>query len=185
LPCCLFPPLLHFPTNEDLRHVRALADPRPSPDGRLVLIRITDSTAEGAKSHLWLVDVAGNEARQLNFSPESDITGESHGEWMPEGKSILFIAHRGEHAQLFRLPMQGGEAKPFDLKVPPPADASKLEDSLPPGKPSVEIKPEPLPLEITAFEIASDGKTIALIANDPKTPGEKKRWPMLRPMRTG
>jgi Tol biopolymer transport system component len=99
----------HFPTNEDLRHVRAVGDPRPSPDGRQILVRITDSTAEGAKSHLWLVDVAANESRQLTYSPESDKTGESHGEWMPDGKSILFIAHRGERAQLFRLPMQAGK----------------------------------------------------------------------------
>ena len=38
---------------------------------------------------------------------------------------ILFIAHRGDHNQLFRLPMNGGEAKPFDIKVQSVIDASR------------------------------------------------------------
>jgi dipeptidyl aminopeptidase/acylaminoacyl peptidase len=63
------------------------------------------------------------------------------------------------------------------LKVLPPADASKIEGALPvtSDKPAADSKVEPLPLEITTFEIAPDGKAIALIANDPKTPGEKKQ----------
>jgi len=166
-----------FPTNEDLRHFRSISDPRISPNGQQVLIRIVDSTADGAKSHLWLVDVASNTYRQLTYSPETDKNGETNGEWMPDGDSILFQAHRGEHAQLLRLPMRGGEAKPYDLKVVPPVDSSKLPEAvpLPSGKETPSNAAEPLPLEIKQFEIAPDGKTIAVIANDPKTPGEKKQ----------
>lgn len=180
----LLPPFAHsadapnFPTNEDLRHFRSLNAPRLSPDGRQILIRIIDATADGAKSHVWLVDIATNTSRQLTYSPEADKRGELAAEWMPDGSSILFLAHRGEHTQLFRLPLNGGEAKPFDVKVLPPADASKLPDALPPAKPDAdkkEDKPEPLPLDISSFEISPDGKTIAFLANDPKTPGEKKQ----------
>jgi hypothetical protein len=58
----------HFPSNEDLRHVRSMSQPRLAPDGRSVLISVTDSTADGAKNHLWLVDIRQNTARQLTYS---------------------------------------------------------------------------------------------------------------------
>jgi len=50
-----------------------------------------------------------------------------------DGKSVLFLAHRGAHTQLYRLPMDGGEAKLFDLKVTPLVDESKREGALPPA----------------------------------------------------
>lgn len=167
-----------FPGNEDLRHFRSLNAPRLSPDGHQVLVRIIDSTADGAKSHLWLVDVDRNTSRQLTYSSESDKAGELSGEWMPDGNSLLFLAHRGEHTQLFRLPTNGGEAKAFDLKVPPRADASLLPNAIPPSKPDnakKDDKPEPLPVDVTSFAISPDGRTIAFLARDPKTPGEKKQ----------
>ena len=52
-----------FPSNEDLRHVRRLDDPRMSPGGTRVLIHIADATADGGRSHIWLVDIASNQAR--------------------------------------------------------------------------------------------------------------------------
>jgi dipeptidyl aminopeptidase/acylaminoacyl peptidase len=171
-----------FPNNEDLRHFRSLSSPRLSPDGHRVLVEITDSTADGAKSHLWLIDIDRNTYRQLTYSPDADKSGEHAAEWMPDGEGILFLAHRGENTQLFRLPMNGGEAKAFDLKVPPQADAAKLPNALPPPKEDAAKKEEivkkdaePLPIDLASFEIAPDGKTIAFVAQDPKTPGEKKQ----------
>jgi len=169
-----------FPTNEQMRHFRAMNDPRLSPDGKQVLLRIVDATADGAKGHLWLVPVDGSAARQLTYSPDSDKGGERSGDWMPDGQSILFLAHRGEHTSLFRLPMNGGEAKAFDLKVKSLADESKQPGALPPtpadtAKPGKEDKPEEVAIDVANFRIAPDGKTIALIADDPQTPGEKKQ----------
>jgi dipeptidyl aminopeptidase/acylaminoacyl peptidase len=176
---------LKFPTNEQMRHYRAIGNPRLSPDGMKVLVQISDTTADGAKSHLWLVDVGGGEARQLTYSPTGDKRGERGGEWMPDGQSILFLAKRGEHTALFRLPMNGGEAKEMELKVPALADESKLPGALP--TPAAEAakekkageKVEPvgdsLPIDVGSFRVSPDGKTIALIANDPQTPGEKKQ----------
>ena len=167
----------NFPTNEDLRHYRNMRSPQVSPDGRLVLVEISESTAEGAKDHIWLVDVAANSSRQLTFSAaskEARDRGETSATWMPDGQSVLFLAHRGEHTQLFRLPLAGGEASPFDLKVTPQADASTLSDAIPPAKPKSESKPpEPLPIDVSGFAVAPDGKTIAIWASDPQTPGEK------------
>ena len=100
-----------------MRHYKGMSDPQLSPDGTEVLVRIADATADGAKGHIWLVEVKGGAARQLTYSPEGDKHGEQRAQWMPDGKAVLFLAHRGAHTQLYRLPMDGGEAKAFDLKV--------------------------------------------------------------------
>ena len=94
---------------------------------------------------------------------------------MPDGQSVLFLAKRGEHTSIYRLPMNGGEAKAFDLKVTPIVDESKRPGALPPKKADAkEEKAEPVAIDVAGFRVAPDGKTIALIANDPETPGEKK-----------
>lgn len=166
-----------FPTNEDMRHFRNIDDPRLSPNGSQVLFRIVDSTADGARSHLWLADVFGNASRQLTWSSDSDKTGEIGGEWMPDGASIVFIAHRGDHNQIFRLPMNGGEARPFDIKVLPTADGSILPGALPPSTEleKISTKNETAALDVQSFRVSPDGKAIAVIAKDPQTPGEKKQ----------
>src|SRR5579864_2862502 len=121
-----------IPSNEDLRHVRAIADPQVAPDGSRVLIRVTDATAEGGRQHLWLVDVGANSVRQLTYSPATDKLGEHTGRWLGDGGSILFLAKRTEHVQLFRLPMSGGEAHGYDLSVTPVVDDSQEPDAIPP-----------------------------------------------------
>ena len=158
-----------------------MGDPSLSPDAAQVLLRITDSTADGAKSHLWLIDTKGGAPRQLTFSPDSDKRGERNGEWMPDGSSILFIARRGERPTLYRLPMNGGEATAIGLKINPVVDESRMPGALPPTKASeskdakAPDSPEEVPLAVANFRISPDGKTIALIAEDPEPPGEKKQ----------
>jgi dipeptidyl aminopeptidase/acylaminoacyl peptidase len=164
-----------FPSNEDLRHVRAISQPRLSPDGRKVLLSVTDATVDGAKSHLWLVDIKQNTSRQLTWSEAAAKRGESAGKWMPDGDSILFLAHRGEHTQLYRLPMEGGEARAYDLKIAPPTDESILPDAIPPRKADAPAaKVEPIEIDVQNYEPSPDGKWIAILAHDPETPGEKK-----------
>ena len=164
-----------FPSNEDLRHVRSMSDPRLAPDGRRVLVQIADATADGGRSHLWLVDVAPNTARQLTWSPASDKVGERQGRWLGDGASVLFLAKRAERTELFRLPMAGGEAHAYDLRVVPVVDASTDPDAVPPRKADEPAAShDPLPLEVDSYEPAPDGRAIAIIAKDPETPGEKK-----------
>jgi dipeptidyl aminopeptidase/acylaminoacyl peptidase len=175
-------PAASFPNNEQLRHFKTMSDPRLSPDGKRILIRITDATADGAKSHLWLVGVQGEDPRQLTYSPDADKRGEYDGEWMPDGQSILFLAKRGEHTSLYQLPMNGGEAKAFDLKIKPVVDQAKLPDALPPkdegGKSSDTPKKSDagsgeVPIDVARYQVSPDGKYIAIIATDPQTPDEK------------
>jgi dipeptidyl aminopeptidase/acylaminoacyl peptidase len=174
-----------LPTNEQMRQFKAMGEPRLSPDGKTVLLRVTDSTVDGAKGHLWLVPVDGGAARQITYSPDADKRGERSGQWMPDGQSVLFLAKRGEHTTLYRLPMNGGEAKVMELKAPIIADESKLPGALPLAK-AEEAKEEKkgekvvpvgdeAALDVVNFRIAPDGKTIAVMAPDPMTPGEKKQ----------
>ena len=63
--------------------------------------------------------------RQLTFSPPADKRGEHNAQWAPDNSAIFFLAKRGDHTQLFRLDLRGGEASPYDLKILPPVDVSK------------------------------------------------------------
>ncbi|HTX74843.1 MAG TPA: prolyl oligopeptidase family serine peptidase [Terracidiphilus sp.] len=188
----------HFPTTDDLRHLKAMGGAQLSPDGKQVLFVVTDSTADGAKSHIWVVATSGDKdsLRQLTFSPPADKRGERQPQWAPDGSAIFFLAHRGEHTQLFRLDLRGGEAMPYDLKVIPPVDQSKEKDVIPPpgeekkdadkkaadkkadgdkkADADKEKKPEALPIDVGGYAISFDGKWLAVWAQDPETPGEKK-----------
>ncbi len=167
----------HLPSNEDLRHFGALGSPRLSPDGKQVLIRVTASTADGAKAHLWLVDVVKGGFRQLTTSPDSDKAGESSGEWMADGSGIFYLARRNDHMQLIAQPLAGGEPKPFDIKLVPPVDASSLPDAAFMASPTKDGKTPAsaaIVVDVSGFRISPDGKTIALLIADPETPGEKR-----------
>jgi len=168
-----------YPSNEDLRHVRGLAEPRVSPGGDRILIQITDASADGGRGHLWLVDAAHGNSRQLTWSPEADKRGEFHGRWLGNGASILFLAKRTERNQLFRLPMSGGEAHAYEPSIAPVVDASAAADAIPPRKKDeaakTDTKTDTLPLEVDDYDAAPDGRTIAIIARDPETTGEKKQ----------
>jgi dipeptidyl aminopeptidase/acylaminoacyl peptidase len=181
-----------FPTSDDLRQMKAIGGPQLSPDGKLVLVTITDSTADGGKSHLWLISTtAGEKPRQITFSPPSEKRGERNPQWAPDGLALYFLAHRGERTQLFSLDLRGGEASPYEFKVVPPVDQSKEKNAIPPpgadkkegdksaDKAEAEKKeagaPEPLPIEVAGYSPSPDGKWLTVWAKDPETPGEKKQ----------
>jgi dipeptidyl aminopeptidase/acylaminoacyl peptidase len=169
-----------FPNSEDLRHLKAISTPELSPDGKQVLFTVTDATADGARSHVWLVPVAGGAARQLTYSPTADKRGEHNATWSPDGSAIFFLAKRGETTQLFRLPLAGGEASPYDLKVIPVVDDSREKGAIPPAKPDADAsakpdaKVEPIAINPGGFAVSPDCHWLAVWASDPETPGEKK-----------
>jgi dipeptidyl aminopeptidase/acylaminoacyl peptidase len=168
-----------LPDNEALRHYRSLGAPRLSPDAQRVLVEVKDATADGGKSHLWLTGAGLAAARQLTYSPDGDKEGESAAAWLPDGQAILFIAHRSGRAGLYRLPLDGGEAQPIEIKVPVAVDTSLAADALPTAAAApaataaTAAAPAALPVDVTAYEIAPDGRQFAVIAHDPETPGEK------------
>jgi dipeptidyl aminopeptidase/acylaminoacyl peptidase len=176
------PAAQHFPTNEDLRHTQQIGAPELSPDASQVLITVTEPTADGGKSHVWLVEIAGNTCRQLTFSPKGDEQGESDPRWLQDGSAILFLAKRGETKQIFRLPMHGGEAAPYDLKIVPATepDAKSTaqtadEKTRPDADKKTADKEDSVPLDVDNFEISADGRWLAVLAKDPQSKAEKKK----------
>jgi dipeptidyl aminopeptidase/acylaminoacyl peptidase len=100
-------------TVEDLWALARIGEPSLSPDGKWVAFPVTSYSMEENKgnSDLWLAPVAGGSpARQLTWNEGSD----TNPVWSPDGKSLAFLSKRGEDgpAQLYLLPMDGGEAKP-------------------------------------------------------------------------
>jgi len=76
-------------TFEDMMSLKRIGGPVVSPDGKWVLFAAVDVNLNENKrtSHLWVVPLAGGEARQLPSTP----SGESGGRWSPDGKSYLFV----------------------------------------------------------------------------------------------
>jgi dipeptidyl aminopeptidase/acylaminoacyl peptidase len=189
-----------FPTTDDLRHLKSIGGPLLSSDGKHVLVTITDATADGGKSHLWILSTtAGEKPRQITFSPPADKKGERSPQWAPDGSAIYFLAKRGEQTQLFRLDLRGGEAAAYDLKIVPAVDQSREKNAIPPPgpTPSPEKKEtekkegdkagekadqkkgtgagETIAVDVAGYAPSPDGKWLAVWAKDPETPGEKKQ----------
>ncbi len=86
-------------TFEDMMKLKRVGDPVVSPDGKWVMYSAMDVNldANTKRNHLWLVPVAGGEAKQITNSP----AGESRGRFAPDGRSILFISARDGGSQIW------------------------------------------------------------------------------------
>jgi len=140
----------HFPTNDDLRQLRTISTPQLSPDLKHVVATVQDSTADGGKTHLWLLSTEGAPFRQLTFN-QANSEGEKSAEYLPDGSAILFLSRREDKSQLYRLPLEGGEAEAIKVERIPAAGEAAA------------------PAGILSYSIAPDGSTIAVIAIDPKS----------------
>jgi len=101
-------------TVEDLWAMERVGSPRVSPDGRWVAFTVTSYSFDDNEGNpdLWLVPADGSEPpRRLTWNDGPD----GSPRWSPDGRYLGFISKRGEDtpAQLYRLPMAGGEAEPL------------------------------------------------------------------------
>ena len=102
----------------DVYALTGVADPRLSPDGRLVAYTVyaVDEEENEYRRGIWVVPVDGSEEpRQLTSGEKQD----GDPRWSPDGRYLAFTSKRGEPkaAQLYVLPVQGGEARRLtDLK---------------------------------------------------------------------
>src|SRR5215813_11378492 len=86
-------------TFEDMMSLKRIGGPQISPDGKWVLFSAVDVSLKDNKKtpHLWLVPLAGGEARQLT----SDPAGEDRGRFAPDGKQLIFISSRDGSSQVW------------------------------------------------------------------------------------
>ncbi len=125
-------PASHPYTVQDQVTLRRLNSPTVSPDGQRVafVLRSTDLAANRGRTDLWLVHADGSNLRQLTSHPDSD----SQPVWAPDGRSLFFLSSRGGSSQVWRLPIDGGEALPVTK----------------------------LPLDVGAFALSRDGSRLAV-----------------------
>lgn len=124
-------------TPDLMMRMRRLSDPQLSPDGRYVAytLRETDFDANRGRTDIWLLD-----RRMAGSAPRrmtQDPANDSMPRWSPDGRSLYFLSERSGSAQLWRLSLDGGEA----------------------------LQASDLPLDVTSFKIAPDGKRVAVTLN--------------------
>ncbi|MEL7449036.1 MAG: S9 family peptidase [Pseudomonadota bacterium] len=97
-------------TAEHLVSIDRVGAPAISPDGSTVVypVRETDLDADKGRYDLWMSPVAGGDARRLTTHEANDTSPA----WSPDGRHILFLSRRGDATQVWRLPVDGGEAQP-------------------------------------------------------------------------
>jgi dipeptidyl aminopeptidase/acylaminoacyl peptidase len=142
-------------TPEQTLDRRSIGELEFSPDAARLVFTVSDPVKGATRPRsIWMLDVStasaqasNGGARQLTFSGKNDESPR----WSPDGSSIAFLSDRDGAAQLYLLPMRGGEAE-------------KLTD-----------RKE----AVTAFRWSPDGSRIALLMPEPRpdggdgTPGRK------------
>jgi dipeptidyl aminopeptidase/acylaminoacyl peptidase len=117
-----------------------ISEPRVSPDGTRVAftVRVTDMAANKGRQDVWVASVDGSGARRLTSHEASD----TQARWAADGKSLYFVSTRAGTAQVFRVPVDGGEPEqttrlPLDvdaLEVVPGGQRLVLSMAVFPGK---------------------------------------------------
>ena len=86
-------------TFENMMSLKRIGGPVVSPNGKWALFGAVDVDLQENKRtpHLWVVPLAGGEARQLPSTP----AGESGGRWSPDGKSYLYVSSAEGSSQVW------------------------------------------------------------------------------------
>jgi len=86
-------------TFEDMMALQRVGEPQVSPDGRWVAFSAVkvDLKSNTRTPHLWVVPLAGGEARQLT----SGVAGENRPRWSPDGKQLAYISSQDGSSQVW------------------------------------------------------------------------------------
>jgi dipeptidyl aminopeptidase/acylaminoacyl peptidase len=116
----------------DLIAFDRLSEPGVSPDGRQVVFTVStlDLAANKRRSDLGVVGTDGSGLRPLTRHADNDTSGT----WSPDGRTVYFLSTRSGSSQVWKLPLDGGEAQQLTA----------------------------LPLDVGSFVLSPDGKWLAL-----------------------
>jgi dipeptidyl aminopeptidase/acylaminoacyl peptidase len=97
---------------DDLVRLNRLSEPALSPDEKHIVftMRETDMEADRGRTDLWLLDVTSttpSQPKRLTTHPDND----SSAQWSIHGSHIYFLSSRSGSQQVWRLPLNGGEAQ--------------------------------------------------------------------------
>ncbi len=94
-------------TLADLYRLKSVAAPKFSPDGKSIVFSVTESFLEKGKtnSDIFLINSDGSGLKQLTSDPAAD----NSPQWMPDGKSILFLSSRKNGTQLWKISLSGDQ----------------------------------------------------------------------------
>ena len=130
----------------DMLAMDRISDPRVSPDGARVAfaVRSTDREGNRGRNDLYLAAVDGSWVRRLTSSEASD----TQPRWAADGRAIYFVSSRSGSSQVWRIPVDGGEAEqvtrePLDvdaLEVAPGGGALIFAMAVMPGKTPAETR---------------------------------------------
>jgi len=97
-------------TPTDLNLLARVSDPQVSPNGRYVVYvqRDADLEANRGRTDLWLVELGGGDVKPRRLTQHS--SNDTHPRWAVDGNSIYFLSSRTGSQQVWRLPLNGGEA---------------------------------------------------------------------------
>ena len=121
-------------TPTDLNSLARVSDPQVSPDGRSVVYtqRDADLEANRGRTDLWLADLTASDTRPRRITQHS--ANDSMPRWSSDGANIYFLSTRTGNTQVWRLPLNGGEA----------------------------VQITDYPLDVGTFRLSRDGKYIAV-----------------------
>src|SRR3989442_5810985 len=99
-------------THEDIWLMRRTGEPVVSPDGRTIVFLVTEPDYDPTKqsADLWVAPADGSAPPRRLTSTKTPETGPV---WSPDGAHLAFVTRRegDEAAQLYVMPMSGGEAQ--------------------------------------------------------------------------
>lgn len=96
-------------TPETLWKFGRVAEPKVSPDGKLVVYQITNYSVDANKgsTDLWIIPSVGGPAKQLTTT----TANENNARWRPDGKKIGYLSAASGEMQLWEMNIDGTEQK--------------------------------------------------------------------------